>query len=89
LFGGRCGPAPRRVSAYIRAAALAGSEFEMRSFEEQRELRNALIRIALVLETYPATPLLTETFNRDEGCFRQGQSVMIFNAAAVHSITGP
>jgi len=51
----------KTVSAYIRAAALAGSEFEMRSFEEQRELRNALIRIALVLETYPATPLLTET----------------------------
>lgn len=58
----------KTLSAYIRDYILAARvKFEMRSFEEQRELRNVLIRIAMVLETYPPNQLLNETLSETKG----------------------
>jgi hypothetical protein len=51
----------KTVSAYIRAAALAGGEFEMPAFETTRDLRNAVIRLAAALETLPPTNSVNET----------------------------
>src|SRR6266850_490793 len=48
-------------SAYIRAATLAGSEFEMPPFETIRDLRNEVIRLAAALEALPPSKLVNET----------------------------
>jgi hypothetical protein len=51
----------KTVSAYIRAAALGGREFEMPSYEMQREQWFALIRLAAALESLPPSKLVNET----------------------------
>lgn len=51
----------KTVSAYVRAAALGGREFEMPSYEIQREQFFAVIRLAAALEAFPPSPLANET----------------------------
>ncbi len=48
-------------SAYLRFTALTGEEFQMPAFETLRDLRNAVIRLAMALENLPSGKLQTET----------------------------
>lgn len=50
----------RTDSAYLRAAALTGAEFQMPAFETQRDLRNAVIQLAMVIESLPPSHLRDE-----------------------------
>lgn len=54
-------------SAYIRAAALTGAEFQMPSFDTLREVRNALIQLAEVLSSLPPGPLQQEALAEAKG----------------------
>ncbi len=51
----------KTVAAYLRLVALTGEEFQMPAFETLRDLRNAVIRLAMALENLPAGKLQTET----------------------------
>jgi hypothetical protein len=61
LISRRVNSGAKTISAYLRAAALTGPEFQMPSFETQRDLRNAVIRLAAILESLPPSKLQNET----------------------------
>jgi hypothetical protein len=58
-------------SAYLRAAALTGDEFQLPSFETLRDLRNEMIRLAGAVQALPQSGLRDEVLQEVREAFRR------------------
>ena len=52
---------PKQISGYLRFVALTGEEIQIPAFETLRDLRNAVIQFAAVVESLPPSKLRNET----------------------------